>query len=66
MSQRLDAQKLDEHLAMLGRLACTLSHEIRNPLGALFVLIDVLEEELQQPMPEAISEKDITIYIQIG
>jgi len=52
MSQRLDAQKLDEHLAMLGRLASTLSHEIRNPLGALFVLIDVLEEELQQPMPD--------------
>jgi signal transduction histidine kinase len=52
MSQRLDDQKLDEHLAMLGRLACTLSHEIRNPLGALFVLIDVLEEELQQPMAD--------------
>ena len=52
MSQRLNAQKLDEHLAMLGRLACALSHEIRNPLGALFVLIDVLEEELQQPMPD--------------
>jgi signal transduction histidine kinase len=34
---------------MLGRLASTLSHEIRNPLGALFVLTDVLAEELQQP-----------------
>src|SRR5215475_4605333 len=50
MSQPLDVPKLDEHLAMLGRLASTLSHEIRNPLGALFILIDVLEEELQQPM----------------
>jgi|RhiMetdeSRZDD1v2_1073273.scaffolds.fasta_scaffold35261_2 signal transduction histidine kinase len=49
MSQSLDVPKLDEHLAMLGRLASTLSHEIRNPLGALFVLIDVLAEELQQP-----------------
>ena len=46
MSQRLDAEKLDEHLAMLGRLASTLSHEIPNPLGALFLLIAVLEEEL--------------------
>jgi signal transduction histidine kinase len=52
MSQHLDAQKLDGHLAILGRLASTLSHEIRNPLGALFLLIDVLEEELQQPMPD--------------
>lgn len=52
MSQHLDTQKLDEHLAMLGRLASTLSHEIRSPLGALFILIDVLEEELQQPMAD--------------
>ena len=52
MSQHLDAQKLDGHLAMLGRLASTLSHEIRNPLGALFLLIDVLEEKLHQPMAD--------------
>jgi signal transduction histidine kinase len=49
MSSTLDISKLDAHLAMLGRLASTLSHEIRNPLGALFVLVEVLEEELQQP-----------------
>jgi two-component system, NtrC family, sensor histidine kinase HydH len=49
MSQPLDIPKLDEHLAMLGRLASTLSHEIRNPLGALFLLIDVLADALQQP-----------------
>jgi signal transduction histidine kinase len=49
MFQTLDIPKLDEHLAMLGRLASTLSHEIRNPLGALFILVEVLEEELQQP-----------------
>jgi signal transduction histidine kinase len=49
MSQPLDVPRLDAHLAMLGRLASTLSHEIRNPLGALFVLTDVLAEELQQP-----------------
>ena len=33
MSQPLDVPKPDEHLTMLGRLASTLSHEIRNPLG---------------------------------
>src|SRR5215510_1641466 len=49
MSRPLDIPKLDEHLAMLGRLASTLSHEIRNPLGALFLLIDVLADELQKP-----------------
>jgi signal transduction histidine kinase len=49
MSQTPGVPKLDEHLAMLGRLASTLSHEIRNPLGALFILVEVLEEELQQP-----------------
>ena len=49
MSQSLDIPKLDEHLAMLGRLASTLSHEIRNPLGALFLLVDVLADALQQP-----------------
>ena len=49
MSQPLDVPRLDKHLATLGRLASTLSHEIRNPLGALFVLTEVLAEELQQP-----------------
>jgi signal transduction histidine kinase len=39
----------DEHLAMLGRLASALSHEIRNPLNAIFLHVDVLEEELHQP-----------------
>ena len=29
------------------------SHEIRNPLAALFLHVDVLEEELQQPTPES-------------
>jgi len=52
MSQHLDVPKLDEHLARLGRLASTLSHEIRNPLGALSLLVDVLEEELRRPMAD--------------
>jgi signal transduction histidine kinase len=34
---------------MLGRLAGSLSHEIRNPLNAIFLHVDILEEELQQP-----------------
>jgi signal transduction histidine kinase len=51
MAQSLDISRLDAHLARLGRLASTLSHDIRNPLGTLFVLVDVLAEELQQPSP---------------
>jgi signal transduction histidine kinase len=32
------------------------SHEIRNPLGAIFLHVDLLEEELQQPTPESPSQ----------
>jgi signal transduction histidine kinase len=38
-----------EHFALLGRLAAGVSHEIHNPLGAIFLHVDLLEEELQQP-----------------
>src|SRR5438132_2104206 len=41
------------HFATLGRLAAGLSHEIRNPLGALFLHIDLLEEEFRDPSPES-------------
>ena len=38
-----------ERLSLLGRLAGALSHEIRNPLAAIFLHADILEDELQQP-----------------
>ncbi len=37
-----------EHLALLGRLAAGISHEIRNPLGVIYLHADILDEELQQ------------------
>lgn len=43
----------DEHLHMLGRLASSLSHEIRNPLNAIFLHADVLEEELHDASPDS-------------
>jgi PAS domain S-box-containing protein len=52
--QRLeqDAQRA-EHFVMLGRLAAGVSHDIRNPLGAVFLHIDLLQEELRESSPES-------------
>jgi PAS domain S-box-containing protein len=51
--QRLEreAQRV-QHFALLGQLAAGVSHEIRNPLGAIFLHVDVLTEELAQPSPD--------------
>ena len=37
------------HFALLGRLAAGVSHELRNPLAAVFLHVDLLAEELAQP-----------------
>ena len=51
--QRLEREaQRAQHFAMLGRLAAGVSHEIRNPLGAIFLHVDLLAEELQQPSPD--------------
>ena len=38
-----------ERLGMLGRIAGAVSHEIRNPLTAIFLQTDILEDELHEP-----------------
>jgi two-component system CheB/CheR fusion protein len=45
-----------QHFALLGRLAAGLSHDIRNPLGAAVLHMDLLEEELRQPSPDSAAE----------
>ena len=46
--RRLEQQAQQaEHLALLGRLAAGVSHEIRNPLSAVGLHVELLEEELQ-------------------
>ncbi len=52
--QRLErAAQRAQHFTLLGRLAAGISHAIRNPLAAVFLHVDVLEEELKQPLPES-------------
>ena len=48
-----DALRRDHHFATVGRPAAGLSHEIRNPLGILFLHIDLLEEEFRTPSAES-------------
>jgi PAS domain S-box-containing protein len=55
--QRLEqAARRAEHFALLGRLAAGVSHEIRNPLGAIVLHVDLLEEELRQPTPDSATQ----------
>ena len=54
---------------MLGRLATSVSHDIRNPLGAVLLHVEVLEEELREPSPESqsvIAESLIEVKTQLA
>ena len=52
--QRLEREaQRAEHFSLLGRLAAGVSHELRNPLGAVFLQVDLLAEALQDPSPES-------------
>ena len=44
-------QRHQARLRLLGRLAGSLSHEIHNPMNAIFLHMDIVEEEALQPRP---------------
>jgi PAS domain S-box-containing protein len=44
-------QRYRARVQVLGRLAGSLSHELRNPLNAIFLHADIVEEEVRQPTP---------------
>jgi PAS domain S-box-containing protein len=68
--QRLEREaQRAEHFAMLGRLAAGVSHEIRNPLGAIFLHFDLLQELLRPPaseLPEEIAETLVEIQMNLA
>jgi signal transduction histidine kinase len=52
--QRLEREaQRAQHFALLGRLASGVAHDIRNPLAAVFLHVDVLEEEWRQPSADS-------------
>lgn len=52
--QRLEREaQRAAHFALLGRLAAGVSHELRNPLAAVFLHVDLLAEELAQPSADS-------------
>jgi signal transduction histidine kinase len=49
MPQQSESKPYDGQLAVLGCLAGVLAHELYNPLGTVFLYVDMLEEGLRQP-----------------
>jgi two-component system, sporulation sensor kinase E len=54
---------LSQRLNVLGRLAGSLAHELRNPLNAIFLHLDVAEEELRQPTPGDRSQIELSLAV---
>jgi signal transduction histidine kinase len=51
-----EALRQAKHLARLGRLAASVSHDLRNPLASVALHVEVIEETLLTPTPENLAE----------
>ena len=66
-SEELLRQRLDhmawhaERGALLGQIAAKMAHDIRNPLNAIFLHADVVEEELQRPTPDSPAQMAVSV-----
>jgi signal transduction histidine kinase len=56
-----EQQHSNEPLSFLGRLAGMLSHELRNPLNAIFLHLDILDEEVRQLSPGDRTQVDLSL-----
>jgi len=68
--QRLEREaQRAQHFLLLGRLAASVSHEIRNPLSAITLHVELLQEEMRQPSPnsaEVLAQSFTEITSQLG
>jgi signal transduction histidine kinase len=51
----------ERQLRFLGRLAGVLSHELRNPLNAIFLHLDIIDEELRHLSPSDRSQVNLSL-----
>lgn len=51
----------ERQLSSLARLAGVLSHELRNPLNAIFLHLDIIDEELRHLSPSDRSQVDLSL-----
>ena len=68
--QRLEREALRaQRFLLLGHLAASASHEIRNPLSAITLHVEILQEEMRQPSPnsaEVLAQSFTEITTQLG
>jgi len=48
LAEMEDQLRASEKLSILGELAASLAHEVRNPLGAIWGVVEILKEECQK------------------